>query len=213
MEFLEIVGTVLVVAVVVAGLLWLIAKRARLGWAFWLLWVLASAMGLLAGSFGGFVGAYGVEEILPNYGNAGMVTAVGAGVGILQWLVLRGRVSRSGWWVLASMLGLAVAGFVSTAVELAGGPPAIPQNAAVIGFVGGALAGLMQWFVLRRQVSRAGWWVLASTVGWAVLGLVAEGMIRRFLTFGVGLAGGVVGLGGVTGLALVWLLRQPIPEA
>ena len=112
---------------------------------------------------------------------------------------------------MASILGLAVAGFASTAVTLAGGSE-IPWGFAVIGFVGGAIAGLMQWFVLRQQVSRAGWWVLASTVSWAVLGLVAEGMIRRFLTFGVGLAGGVVGLG-VTGLALVWLLRRPIPEA
>jgi len=212
LEFGEIVRTILVVSVVVAGFLWLIAKRAHFGWGFWLLWVLASAVGLLAGSFVGFLGGYGVEEILPNYGGAGMVTGVGAGVGILQWLVLRPRVSRSGWWVLASILGLAVAGFVSTAVALAGAYE-IPLGFAVFGFVGGAMAGLMQWFVLRRQVSRAGWWVLASTVSWAVVGLVAEGMIRRLLTFGVGLAGGVVGLGGVTGLALVWLLRQPIPEA
>ncbi|MFQ5858467.1 MAG: hypothetical protein ACE5LU_22950 [Anaerolineae bacterium] len=25
----------------------------------------------------------------------------------------------------------------------------------------------MQWLVLGRQVSRAGWWVLASAIGWA----------------------------------------------
>ena len=61
----------------------------------------------------------------------------------------------------------------------------------------------------------AGWWVLASTVGWAVsvAGLVIPGEeIMDFWALGVGLAG-VVGLGAMTGLALVWLLRQPAKEA
>ena len=30
----------------------------------------------------------------------------------------------------------------------------------------GTAAGVLQWLVLRGQVPGAGWWVLASTVGW-----------------------------------------------
>lgn len=190
-------------------------ERSRVGWRFWLLWVLASTVGSLAGFFVGFVVGAVVEEILPNYGSAAIAAGVGAGVGILQWFVLRWRVSRSGWWVLASILGLAVAAVLGTAVALAGGDPTTPWGFAGVLVVGGAMAGLMQWFVLRRQVSRAGWWVLASTVGWAVsgpvLGLSAQyGMY--FSPLVVSLGGGV-GLGAVTGLALVWLLRQPVREA
>ena len=207
----------IIVSVVVAWFVWRMAKRAQVGWGFWLLWVLASTGGWLFGFFVGWFGGYAVEGILPNYGSAAVVAALGAGVGIWQWFVLRRRVSRSGWWVLASILGLAVAAVVGTAVALARGYSAIPENFAVVAGVGGAMAGLMQWFVLRRQVSRAGWWVLASTVGWAVSGTVS-GLVDQlefmgFLALPVGVAGCGVVLGAVTGLALVWLLRQPAKEA
>ena len=78
-----------------------------------------------------------------------------------------------------------------------------------VGWVGGVsifgtVVGVLQWLVLRRQVPRAGWWVLASTVGW-VVGLP------------LGDINGPPGLGAVygafTGTALVWLLRQPVPAA
>ena len=75
---------------------------------------------------------------------------------------------------------------------------------AVGSSVGGASLGIAQWLVLRRHVSRPGWWVLASTVGFAV-------------SFAVGLAVDVaVGFalyGAITGGVLVWLLRQPSREA
>ncbi|MCJ7668464.1 MAG: hypothetical protein MUP04_09355 [Anaerolineae bacterium] len=166
-----------------------------IGWGFWLWWVSASTVGWFSGFIVGSVGGYAVMEILPSYALVAWGGVVlGAGVGIFQWLVLRRRVSRAGWWVLARTVGLAGGAVVgTTAVALAGGDP---TTWGVVGgwVVGGAMAGLMQWFVLRRQVSRAGWWVLASTVGWAVSSY------------------GVV-LGAVTGIAVVWLLRQPIPEA
>ena len=54
----------------------------------------------------------------------------------------------------------------------------------VVGAVGGASVGIVQWLVLRAEVARAGWWVVASTVGW---GVIFPGMI--------------------SGAALVWLLR------
>jgi hypothetical protein len=80
----------------------------------------------------------------------------------------------------------------------------------VVGALGGAVTGILQWLVLRAQVSRAGWWVLASTVGWG-LGMVGTRAFEVLAIFG-GLVGGAV-LGAVTGGALVWLLRQPAPEA
>ena len=32
--------------------------------------------------------------------------------------------------------------------------------------VAGAILGLAQWLILRHAMRRAGWWILASTVGW-----------------------------------------------
>ncbi|MCZ6530531.1 MAG: hypothetical protein O6949_09435, partial [Chloroflexi bacterium] len=77
------------------------------------------------------------------------------------------------WWVLASFVGWAVSFAVAGAVLGA----VLEAVAAAVGFavaaavgmaVAGASLGIAQWLVLRRQVSRAGWWVGASSVGLAV---------------------------------------------
>jgi len=155
----------------------------------------------------------GVFSVLGEIFSAFMFGAsIGAVVGVLQWLVLRRRVSKAGWWILASTAGLAVA-FAVVYLAVAYGSPGDLDDVAAMA-LGGAVMGTLQWLVLRRQVSRAGWWVLASTVGWGLCGAVAaagddaEGMIAF-----VSLVGGGVVLGAVTGAALVWLLRQPVPEA
>jgi hypothetical protein len=65
----------------------------------------------------------------------------------------------------------------------------------------------LQWLLLRRRVSWAGWWVLASSIG-----MVGCGMTFMRLTRGAdvhviwgGAAGGAV-YGAVTGAVLHWLL-------
>ena len=68
---------------------------------------------------------------------------------------------------------------------------------------GGTVLGVLQWLVLRRQVARAGWWVLASTVGWIVGGLVS-GITDTAAGWAV--LGAVYGA--ITGSVLVWLLRH-----
>jgi hypothetical protein len=84
----------------------------------------------------------------------------------------------------------------------------------VVVALGGAVTGILQWLVLRGKVSRAGWWVLASIVGWALgialwdSGWDAGTEYETFL-----MVGSRVVLGAVTGGALVWLLRQPKAEA
>jgi len=39
-----------------------------------------------------------------------------------------------------------------------------------LGIVMGATGGYLQWVVLREKVARAGSWILASTLGFAVAG-------------------------------------------
>ena len=60
-------------------------------------------------------------------------------------------------WVLASMLGFAAGAAMGNAVT---------DWAFTALF--GAVGGFMQWLVLRRQIAAAGWWVLASTLGFAI---------------------------------------------
>ena len=62
---------------------------------------------------------------------------------------------------------------------------------------------------LRRQVARASWWVLASTVGWVVGGFLSGAVpVGGFL----GWAALEAVYGAITGTALVWLLRQRPPS-
>ncbi len=77
-----------------------------------------------------------------------------------------------GRWMLASAGGFGVGGvlgfFLARAVvgvdhiDSQGGPVLGPGGDLTYSVVAAAFAGIMQWLVLRRQVSWAGLWALAS---------------------------------------------------
>ncbi|MCK4899229.1 MAG: hypothetical protein KAS38_10645 [Anaerolineales bacterium] len=184
-------------------------KRSQVGWGFWLQWVVASTVGMLLGFIVGFPLSFLVMDIVgERLGQSFGGIVIGIGVGVLQWLVLRRRISGVGWWVLTSAAGglIIPVAFEGLSESLSFG--ALMSFTGVVA-LGGAVAGTLQWLVLRGQVSRAGWWVLASTVGWG-LGMTAAiayswpGPMWLIVTGAV--------LGAVTGGALVWLLRKPVPE-
>ena len=184
-------------------------ERNQIGWIDWFLWVLLTTVGWFFAYLIIYILVEIIDEVVSGSSVLGTIlihfmigACLGSMVGLMQWLYLREHVSRAGWWVLASTAGLAVVvgGFGWTTAE--------GFDTDVLDWelaLGGAVTGILQWLVLRGQVSRAGWWVLASTVGW---GLSMVGNLSEAPC----LVGGVV-LGAVTGVALVWLLRQPVPEA
>ena len=202
----------------------------QVGLGLWLGWLFASTVALSVVG-GVFVGLYVATEGRFVLSRA----TLGASIGVAQWLVLRTRVTRAGWWVLASTIGFALGSVLSEAVIGAIGE-------AMAGGILGAALGIAQWLVLRRWVSRAGWWALASAVPLAVLGVVsimASNVIsaatnpgnfffpmRAYYVPGLGTQSietiayalicasivALVGYGAITGGVLVWLLRQPIRE-
>jgi len=192
-------------------------------WGFWLQWVLASIVGWWALSLP-------VSAIAPVVGAMPVVSGsiVGAGVGIMQWLVLRRRFHRAGWWVLASTMGWAVGWavgqnliepvtmFLAKYEEALGGRSVVTLS--VLGVMVGGVAGIMQWFVLRRWVYRAGWWILANIVGWTTGFVAGPVVVAALWTSGVlaTVMGGVIlGAvpGAITGMTLVWLSRHSFPGA
>jgi hypothetical protein len=89
----------------------------------------------------------------------------------------------------------------------------------MLGFVAGPILGLAQWTVLRRFVARAGRWLFANAIAWAVgmpvifagMDLVPwEGNLAVFMltVYAVCGAAGIV-VGAIHGRLLVQLLRQP----
>jgi hypothetical protein len=187
-----------------AGFMVIVARLAlapvrRPGWRLWFLWLMAGSVGwgwsMDTGTFAegpSFVILPSLPTVvIPFY----LSVAVGATiVGVLQWLILRRYVRGAVVWVAASVGAAGLGALVVLGVGLLGG-----RLGHVVG-VGlyGTLAGLLQWAVLRQHVPRAGWWVLASTVGWVVAIPVGD------------IAGppGWAIYSAVTGTAMVVLLRN-----
>jgi hypothetical protein len=93
--------------------------------------------------------------------------------GILQYSLLRLYVPKMGGRILATMAGwllvFAVMGLLTQVFE----EPFLLLWNGVLAFAAiGGLIGLSQWVFLRRRIPKAGWWILASMLGWglAVLG-------------------------------------------
>lgn len=218
-------------------------KQTKIGWGFWLKWVLFTTIGFFIIILVGFVlfsdgilsrmiGDIADDFFFYQFAEIMMFILVGAVVGIIQWLILRRRVSQVGWWAPAIVAGLVFASVLLYALPVARNYFLEVENifAFRLGFImlwslGGTLASVFQWFFLRRQISLSGWWVLASAVGWS-LGAVVWELSNWFLfeRFGFGPGGlleflqilnafglffGII-MGAVTGGAIVWLLRQPV---
>jgi hypothetical protein len=186
-------------------------KRTRVGWDFGLPWVLATSIGW---AVGGVVLLALIGSLGDTLGNVAGDTTLGLLVGIGQWLVLRQWLDKAGWWILAS-----AGGWLLGASLLVLQGPLGENMGGLIATIGlGLIPGTLQWLLLRQQVARAGWWVLASTVLTFVAllagvaagnGVAPEG---SGLGFGLilGITSGLV-FGITSALVLGRLLRHPAP--
>jgi hypothetical protein len=200
------------------------SDRPRTGGGRWRGWVAVSTVGLAVG-WAVFAlvgdGLGGEDETTLRSGLAHLLGLLIAGglVGAMHWRVLDGPTAGAVRAAVASGLGL-TAGFM--AGYALGGPPVdFLLGFTLLGFVG----GIAQWRLLRRRVPRAGRWVLASGLGYAVGGgcgvaavlLVADAVDQALggglVAFAavlalLGAVGGATG-GAITATVLVRLLRQP----
>jgi len=146
-------------------------KGRAFDWALWMEWILATTVG------------WAIGFVLSEF-------VVGVAVGLAQWVVLRKRIERSGWWILVSGVGWAAGRGLASLLFPA-------QNTILIGAMIGAILGLAQWVVLRHRVVQSWWWIVVSALSW---GLALTGVL------GATLVGSLAGA--ATGLALEPLLRH-----
>lgn len=180
---------------------------------YWLAWFLASVIGFGMGAILGVSVAYGLFDRDPFDIIMGLAlgTVMGATGGYFQWVVLRERVAGAGLWWLASALG---AGLAMGANEAANTGENYALTVVLLGFVFGVVGGLLQWLILRRNLARAGWWLLANFLGSLVsaIALPIAAIIGESGNWALAIATfGLVfgaGNGAITGTMLVWLLRQ-----
>lgn len=165
----------------------------------------------------------------------------GALVGYLQWRVLRLRLAMPARaWLRATILGallawalgalpMTIIALVSLNQPAANGAAAAEPPAGLLvlleaglGLFAGAILSLLQMRALRRYVPRAGWWLAANALAWALgMPLIFAAMDLAFragslagsiavVAGGLALTGALVGA--VHGLALVRMVRQPLNE-
>lgn len=154
-------------------------------------------------------------------------------VGSLQWSVLSQRVRNITWqdWAKATVIGALIAwvlgmlpSTIMGLVETTGGtvtaePPALLMYgmAAAMGLLLGPVLGIPQWFVLRRYIPKAGWWIVANALAWAIgMPIIFMG-IDMLVAMGPSVVGVAVlrtllltgaAVGAVHGLFIVWLTRS-----
>jgi hypothetical protein len=209
--------------------------RHRERWRRWLQWTCATVSGYLLGivviTFLANDPTYIKESSPLILGIGGAV--LGGAVGWGQWFVLRRYTVVTAWWVLASSAG-GLLGFALVPALDAVLPPlpsfqpasreaarelartVIPLlmglRASLIGAVIGMVLGGAQWWVLRRVIRPASWWVIVNGLGWMVgLGVSVAlqevaGLIGVLLVMGVA-------IGAIPGLTMQRWLQHDRREA
>jgi hypothetical protein len=192
-----------------------IARVSSGDWLFWLKWVAASTAAILLGVGLLFAAIFLARAIDPGvnedkFMGVIMIPVLAALLGVFQWLVLRRRIPKSGWWIPATLAGLLggialVGGLMKAMVHFTGREwnwDTIPGQLLVGGVIGFLLA-LVQLPILWRRIPGFALWPLASTLGWFALCLIIGKSIDR--------TSDILALGAVpalfTGLCLIWPIR------
>ena len=189
------------------------AKVQRNEFGLWVSWTLATALGMLLG----FLPSILLVNVL-DLQWARIIVPLLAGflIGLMQWAVLRNYLIEASDWILA--------GGTSWAVGYALGLFLINSLAGtgLGGIVAYALFGLIvaivQWPILRREIPSILAWILANVIGWTAGFYLSQVSLDLFFndpaiapvlsTSFISTVSGLVA-GAVTGIALVWIVRQP----
>ncbi len=163
-------------------------EKDRIGWRFWVCWVLATNVGFFPGlALGNWLAAAVAEP----FASAIVGGSFGALVGLAQWGVLRRHIALSHLWATGTAIGWS-AGAGLGALILTWVAPNEPPGGWVwvlfIGFFAGAVVGGPQRCVLRKfDPALSQWWVPISSLAWgvffpgAISGLVLARRLGRIL--------------------------------
>jgi hypothetical protein len=115
-------------------------------------WIMATMVGCLLVFTGmGLLTRVFEEALLTLWNGALAFAAIGGVIGLSQWLFLRRRIPKAGWWVFASILGwgLAVLGSL-TSVRNSGALAQLLTAILSPAFV----AGFAWWYLLRPKAEQ-----------------------------------------------------------
>src|SRR5215211_2169515 len=189
------------------------AKVNRNEFGLWLGWTLATTIGMLLG----FLLSIPLVNVLDlEWPRVVVPLVAGFLIGLSQWSVLRNYVVDTTDWILAAgtswAVGYTVGLFIINSLA----------STALGGFVGyvlfGVIVAIFQWPILRREMPHVLPWVLANVVGWTLGFYLGQLALNLFFndpaiapiasTSVISIVSGLVA-GAITGIALIWIVRQP----
>jgi len=129
---------------------------------------------------------------------------MGAVLGLVQMLAVRSTLPLGWRWVWGGAVGMGIAFIAATLLAMTMPALADASDAwlVLVAVIGAAISGALQAPALREHTPKAGMWVLASIVSWAV----AWGITAVLPELGLLLGGALLGL--VGGGLLLWILRS-----
>jgi hypothetical protein len=179
----------------------MIANNEKPRWFFYTIWIILTflcvpiafflslvILRIIINFVGDIIYVDGVRHITEDYlGLDVFVPVVGLLTGVLQYGLLRRYLPRMGWWVLATTGGWLLGGLlIAIPTWLNWTEGSIDLDLAFI--LMGLAIGAGQWLLVRRRLSRAGWWIGANVVGWGLLGLITtSNTLGQFGLFTLGL--------------------------
>jgi hypothetical protein len=124
-------------------------------------WIVATVVGWMIG----FYVCEAIKQIISTLFTDGLV--IGTAIGLAQWLVLRRRIERVGWWLPASIVGFGAGKALAQLVLPGLGAPELATS-AITGILIGLAVGVLQGLILRRAALAPVRWILANVLGWAL---------------------------------------------
>lgn len=161
-----------------------IGKLATPRFSLWTLWIVANGAGTILGVVVFFLllisfGFLGVREEIQQtnleivheaiVGGLMLFMHFGLLIGFMQWLAVRKYVSKTGFWFLTSTIAMFVGGVLSDVILLFFPSPHLPTFVLWILF--GSVSGVLQWIILRKQISNSGIWILINVLSGGIAGI------------------------------------------
>jgi serine/threonine-protein kinase len=107
----------------------------------------------------------------------------GSIIGAMQWIVLRKHLTNSGFWFTTSAVAMFIGFTVSGVIQTFG---LLNQylDLFLSWFFFGGVSGVLQWFIIRKQINYSGLWILVNVIA---------GIIAGVFLSDLGIIGGVIG--------------------
>ncbi len=162
-------------------------------------WVLFNGIAWLIGIIVAFVLGYFVVNLFyPEENNLIVGFCPGLIVGYAQWLVINKYFKISAWWIFASAIGMGIPDVIAVILFVLSG------NESIVGielvdlilrlFIGGLIAGLLQFNLLKPFTPKHKFWLITSALAWGIalfgamiggvfLGLITWIFLFRFIEF------------------------------